>query len=366
MIVGRFNLVWALGAAAVALLAPSLYAAEVAGRVTNGTTGKPVPGQFVNLMALRGQMEPVAETETDAQGRFRFALAANPNERYMVQVPYRGVLYSRPAMFAGGETVTADIEVFEVGARPQDIRVETHTIFLEPHRGHLRVNEYYELSNTSRPPRTYYPEGGGFRFSLPAGADDLEISAGRAGAPSLRQQPQPVEAETSYALDFALRPGNSEIQVSYAVPMSGETLELKLPLRAAAARRHLVIPKEGVRVEAAGLSDFPQTQAPQARVYAVGLQSPGELSVRVTVDPAALEAAAAAAAREQPAAGGEGQVEIVPHPVNRAQWYIVGLSLFVLLLGLYYLSSLQPAPAATDGNRLEPDRHSPRRDTASG
>jgi hypothetical protein len=122
-----------------------------------------------------------------------------------------------------------------------------------------------------------------------------------------------------------------------------------------AARRHLIVPKQGVTLDARDLTELQQTQAPQARVFTVNTKSPGKLALKLTLDPAALEAAQALAPpAAEPAAESGSQVQIVPHPVNRAQWYIVGLTLFVLLLGLYYLTALAPGPRATDADRRQP------------
>lgn len=351
---------------ALGVFVPSAAAAEVAGRVRNGTTGQPVAGQFVTLLALRGQMVPVRETQTDAEGRYRFVVDANPSERFLVQVPFQDVNYNQPAVFSSGERITADVEVFESGARPQDISVEAETIFLEPHSGHVRVSEFYSVQNHSTPPRTYAPEEGSFRFALPGVVGDLQVSAGRAGGMPLRQQPQPAGRENTYTISYAFQPGDAEVQVSYVVPMSGTTLDLRLPLLVAAARRHLAVPKTGVQVQATGLKPVEQTQAPQLRVYAIEAKTPGPLRLRLQVDPAALEAAEAATSETPaPSAESENPVSIVPHPVNRTQWYIVGLTLLVLLIGLYYLYSLNPAlagepsgraPSATDAASRQPKR----------
>jgi len=329
-------------------LASSISAAEIRGRVTNGTTGRPVPGVFVSLLALRGQMVPVRETETDAEGRFRMVVAANPNERFLVQVPFQGVTYSQPAVFTSGETVTADVEVFEAGARPQNIELEAHTIFLEPHQDHLRVTEFYALRNGSTPPRTAAPDGGSFRFALPGTVGDLQVSAGKPGGVSLRQAPQATETENTYAIDYAFKPGETEIQISYALPTSGTTINLSLPLLLPTSRRHLAIPKQGVTLEAKSVSEIQQTQAPQVRVFSVGIAAPAELPLRLEVDPEALRATSVTPATTPAAAASESQVQIVPHPVSRAQGYIVVLLLFILSLGLYYLYSLPPALSATD------------------
>lgn len=329
------------------VFAPNLTAAEVVGRVSNGTTGQPLPGHFVNLLALRGQMVPVRETQTDAEGRYRFVVAANPSERFLVQVPFQGVTYSQSATFSSGERITADIEVFEAGAQPEDVTVQAQTIFLEPRSSHVRVNEFYSVRNHSQPPRTFAPEGGSFRFALPGAVGDLQVSAGRAGGVPLRQQPQSTQTENVFAIAYALKPGETEVQVSYVLPLTGTSLDLRLPLSGPAQRRHIAVPKVGVQVEGEGLTEIEQTQVPAARIYAVETGRRREVSLRLEVDPAALEAPAPAPAGGAPAAS-ESTVEIVPHPVNRAGWYIAGLTLVVLSLGLYYLYSLRPAPRTVD------------------
>lgn len=334
-----------LVALALVFFAPSLHAVEIVGKVTNGTTGQPVADQTVNLIALRGQMVPVRETVTAADGSFRFVIAANPNERFLVQVPFRGVNYNQPAISAGNERISADVQVFDPGARPDDVTLRGHVIFLEPHPGRLRISEFFSLRNHSQPPRTYAPDTGSFRFALPAGAGDLQVSAGRAGGMPLRQQPQPAEAANSYSLSHPIYPGDAEIQISYALPMPGATLDLRLPLAPGAEQRHLAVPAAGVEVEGTGLKELPQSQVLQARLYSVEGPARAELALHLKVDPAALQTTEETAPAGAPPA--ESAVRIVPHPVNGAQWYIVGLSLFVLLLGLYYLHSLVAPPSAT-------------------
>ena len=156
LIVLAVGVAWALPAAAV----------EITGQVRNATTGQPEAGASVNLLALRGMMVPIRETQTNQEGRYRFVVAANPSERFLVQVPFQGVNYHAPA-FATGEHITADVEVYESGAAPSDISVEGHTIFLEPHSDHMRVTESYAVHNHSRPLRTFAPDGSSFTFLSP-------------------------------------------------------------------------------------------------------------------------------------------------------------------------------------------------------
>ncbi|MFQ5724740.1 MAG: carboxypeptidase-like regulatory domain-containing protein, partial [Terriglobia bacterium] len=336
----RLSLVLLAAALTLALFPAEAPAVEIEGRVVNATTGQPLPSQSVNLLALRGQMVPVRETQTDSQGRYRFVVAANPNERFLVQVPFRGVNYNQLVMFSTGERITTDVSVYEADAAPADISVREQTFLLDPHGDHVRVTEFYLLDNHSQPPRTFNPDQGSFRFALPDPVGDLQVSAGRRGGMPLRQQPQPTETRGEYAIHFALHPGETEIQLNYAVPVSGNTFELTLPLAVPADRRHLAVPRQGVRLESAALTEIEQQDVPRMRLYSVDTPVPGELTLRLEVDPEALAASPPPGAPE--ASEAQSLVSIVPNPVYRSQWYIVGLSLLVLLFGLYYLSSLDP------------------------
>ncbi|MDA2913064.1 carboxypeptidase-like regulatory domain-containing protein [Acidobacteriia bacterium AH_259_A11_L15] len=342
----RLSLVSLAAALALALFPADAPALEIEGRVVNATTGRPVPGQFVNLLALRNQMVPVRETQTDSQGRYRFVIAANPNERFLVQVPFRGVNYNQLVMFSTGGRLTTDVSVYEADAAPADISVQGQIIFLEPHGDHVRISESYSLRNHSQPPRTYNPDQGSFRFALPDPVGDLQVSAGRPGGMPLRQQPQATETEGEYVIPFPLHPGETEIQLSYAVPVSGTAFELTLPLAVPAERRLLAVPRLGVRLESAALTEIEQSERPEVRIYAVDAQAPGLLTLRLEVDPEALAASPTPSTPE--ASEAQSLVSIVPHPVYEKQWYIVGLSLLVLLFGLYYLSSLDPGAGSTN------------------
>jgi hypothetical protein len=78
-------------------VSPPALAGTVSGTVTNGTTGKPAAGVEVILIQLQGGMQPVANTKTDANGRYTFE---NPGlgakAPMLIRVVYRGVNYHEP------------------------------------------------------------------------------------------------------------------------------------------------------------------------------------------------------------------------------------------------------------------------------
>ena len=71
-------------------------AGTVHGTVKNGTTGKPALGVTVMLIQLQGGMQPVANTQSDAQGQFSFD---NPNlgaQPMLIRAVYRGLIFTSP------------------------------------------------------------------------------------------------------------------------------------------------------------------------------------------------------------------------------------------------------------------------------
>jgi len=99
---------------------PPALAGTVSGTVTNGTSGKPAAGVEVILIQLQGGMQPVANTKTDADGRYTFE---NPGlgagAPMLIRVVYRGVNYHEPV--PPGKA-TADVKVFEPRIGPAHSR----------------------------------------------------------------------------------------------------------------------------------------------------------------------------------------------------------------------------------------------------
>ncbi len=332
----------------LAVSASAAHAVEVVGRVVNRTTNQPVAGHEVALLAMRGGMVPLDTRETDGSGRFRFVVAANPNESFLVRVPYRGVNYHQPATLTGGERIEANVDVYEASGDAAGIQRESHDFFLEPHTDHVRVTEVIVFVNASKPPRSYVPDSRTsvlvFRTPPDAGEDVRAFVVGPGGMP-LRQQPQPGQEPNTHVLDYPLRPGTTQIEFSYVVPLANNRYEFVQRLPAVGSTPNVVTPLEGIRLAGRSLGEPRDVPERQVRVYTARLTKQNELRFQIEVDPAVLAAASQASAQPQPStsATGEGSVTLIPNPVAEAKWYIVALTLLVLALGLYYLYSVPPA-----------------------
>src|SRR5262249_62079231 len=106
---------WILKGAIAAVVAVVCAAAATAGTVTgkgrNGTSGKPAAGVDVILIQLQGGMQPVANTKTDADGKFKIDNEGVGGQAPMlIRAVYRGVMFHQPL---GPGKNTADVTIYE-------------------------------------------------------------------------------------------------------------------------------------------------------------------------------------------------------------------------------------------------------------
>jgi hypothetical protein len=215
----KLSLAWLLPL----LLASVCFAGTVSGTVTNGTTGQPAAGVQVILIQLQGTMQPVANTTTDAKGHYQITSDVLGTAPMLLRAVYRGVNYHQPVPVG---TTNADLEVFEPTDKTTAFSITAHAIILQPTGTDLEVGEEFNIVNNTTPPVAYYRAGGSFLFTLPAGAQVSEVSAGgSAGMPVLQT---PIDKGNGVqGIDFPFRPGDSEVRITYHVPYPSNATTLK-------------------------------------------------------------------------------------------------------------------------------------------
>lgn len=194
----------------------SLFAAQISGTVTNGTTNKPAAGNQVVLLSLDGGMNEVARTSSDSQGRFNIDVP-DASAPHLLRVNYQGVNYfsSVPPGAAG-----ADITIYNAAKQVEGIFEEARVFRIQAERGQLDVSVSYTLRNESQPPRTKMNTET-FAVDLPQGAQLIDSTATGPGGMPLATSPAPTGKENSYALVFPIRPGETRFQVLYKIGYSG-------------------------------------------------------------------------------------------------------------------------------------------------
>ena len=241
---------------AIGPVANIAQAGTVHGTVKNGTTGKPAPGVAVMLIQLQGGMQPVANTQSDAQGQFTFD---NPNlgaQPMLVRAVYRGINFHQPVPPGKSDV---EVAVYEPTRDPKAIAVTTRVVFFQPNGTTLIVGEEYSLQNDTKPPEAYFRADGNFDFSIPEGAQLQQVAAsGPAGMPVVQA---PIDkGKGHFAIAYAFRPGENTVRYSYEIPYPNNTASVKIPSSTYAARRLLVVAPPSVQIAGEGLQAGGQEQ----------------------------------------------------------------------------------------------------------
>jgi hypothetical protein len=241
--------------AALALLALSARAGVLHGTVKNGTTGKAGAGVEVILIQLQGGMQPVANTKSDAQGQFSFDNASLGAQPMLVRAVYKGVNFHQPVP-PGRSGV--EVSIFEPTKDPKTISVASRIVFFQPDSANLTVAEEYSIQNTSQPPQAYFRADGNFEFVIPENAKLQQVAAsGPTGMPVVQA---PIDkTKGKYAIAYALRPGQSTVRYSYAVPYPGDTTTVKVATIYPSARL-LVVASPTMQISGDGLQSGGQEQ----------------------------------------------------------------------------------------------------------
>jgi len=223
----------------VLLIALSTVAAaqNITGMVTNGTTGKPAAGDEVTLLSLSQGMQEVGSTKTDTQGRFSMAAPADRGVPHMVRVTHGGVNYFPQGGPLMPGATTAEVTVYDTAKKLDGISQTVEVDRFQTDGSQLQGIALFAIKNGSTPPRALDGDRT-FEFVLPAGA---EVDSGMAKSPGgqpLNSMPSETDKKGHYAFSFPLRPGETQFQVSYHLPYSGEASFSPKPL---AEVQHFVV-----------------------------------------------------------------------------------------------------------------------------
>jgi hypothetical protein len=353
----------------LALAALPTLAGTVAGRVTNGTTGKPAAGVDMILIQLQGTMQPVANTKTDASGQYHFdnpGLGAGP---MLIRAVYRGVNYHEPAT---PDKTTIDMTVYEPTDQPSAFSVSVHAIIVQPNGSDLNVTEEFNISNKTQPPMAYYRADGSFVFSLPRGAQLNSISAGGSSGMPVVQSPID-KGNQQQAIAYPFRPGDSAVSLTYKMPYPGNQATLNVTSRYAVEHLGVFAPPS-VRISGGGFTPKGQTEGFSAYTRdTVAANTPIAVSISGTAPPPTEDANAGPiggqgggddsqnpsvnsrieTAGEVPTAS----VTTMPARLDDLKWILVGGFVALFLLGLLFLARQpQIAIAAADAASAQPPK----------
>lgn len=325
---------------AALLLLAALPALAIDGVVINKTTGKPAVDATVSLYKLGSAgMEAMESVHTGAQGKFAIAKDVEGGPR-LIQTAFDGVTYNH-MLPPGAPTSGLTLEVYNCSKKPGGAQVSQHMILLEPGQGQLGVSEAYIYKNDG--PTTYNdPEGGTFKFHLPAGVNTaIQVNATAPQGMPLPRQAEKSGKENVYKIDFPIKPGETRFDVSYTVPFTDGTFEDKILPQAGPTR--LVTPS-GVTLQGGNIQSLGPEPQSQANIYDVQGEA---FKVAIT--------GTGSMRPQQPAEAQDAgpQLEQIMPKVWDNVALILGLALGILALGFALLYRAQPAAPAAEGQHVE-------------
>jgi hypothetical protein len=314
-----------------------MFAADIKGTVTNATTKKPAAGDEVVVMSLAGGMEEVGHGKTDAQGNF--SITVPPGDApHLVRVVHQGVNYHASAPPG---TTSANVTVYDAAKQVENIIGEGRVLrVLNAGKQGIEISEMYILRNESQPPRTKMGEQT-LEFSVPEGAQVEEgMAAGPSGMPT-NSNVTPAGKKNRYAFSYPIRPGRTQLQVTYKLPYSG-TRDLNFATEMPLAEFGIMLPK-GMRFTSADETFQPAAEEGGMTVYvAKSLPSGKQMKVSLAgegVAPSNTQQAGGASSTSPPAepGGGLGTPNDAPDSLGSARWYIIAAMALALVGGTVWL-----------------------------
>ncbi|MGB6383784.1 MAG: carboxypeptidase-like regulatory domain-containing protein [Terriglobales bacterium] len=346
----------------------SASAQTLSGTVTNGTTGKPAVGDEVILINLTTSMEIAANTKADSNGKFSFKLSG-PAGPHLIRAVHQGVTYHQ---MAPPGVNTADVQVYDVAPKIAGLGVTADVIRFQADSGTMQGVRLFVVNNASSPAKTQMNDHN-FEFYLPAGAKVEQVQARAPNGQPISAEAVPQAEKNRYAINFPLRPGETQFQLEFTLPYSGE---IKIdPKLLYPAQHFVVVLPQTMQFKAENPPSFDAMHDPSqgdSNVEVAKETKPGEVLAftlkgqGVITDSPGDNASGAAQQPDQQQAqqqqseqsqqvqtsgnrpgGGLGIPIDAPDPLQKYRWPILGGFAMLLAIGGWVVTKRQPVTAAS-------------------
>jgi hypothetical protein len=344
--------------AALLLLAGVAVGDTLSGTVTNATTGKPAAGTSVTLVDPMGGMAEIATVKADGQGRFTFNAPAAQGPR-LARAERGGVNYFK--MVTPG-AASVELSVYDAAATVEGISGSADVLRLATDGGQLQATELFAIANKSNPPRTMV-SASTFEFALPEGAQMDGAQAESPNGQPISVATTPAKEKNHYSFSFALKPGETRLQIAYHLPYSGM---VSFSPRLTRNFEHYVIvlpasmtftPHDAKQFQA--MSNQPGSNVQVSLKAQAGQDLSYSVSGTGTFPDEAPESAkggatdgggmGGATTSESRPGGGLGKPIDAPDGLAKYRWYILGVLLTVLVGGGIWTHERTKQDEAQDG-----------------
>lgn len=315
------------------VLAAPAHAFTIRGNVVNGTTGATVPDAKVAVVNPAGGM--MQERELEAKGgRFEASGLDDKAPIYLLRVDYDGVPYNVPVQVDGADK-DITVTVYESTSSWDGIKVSSPHLAASWQGNHLAIEQLFEISNESSPPRTATGDTGYFKLFIPADMESLTTCFVTSLGVPVDRTPMPTDEPNIYRVEYPIRPGLTRIGLAYKVPYAGQyTLNAKTLYDLEHVFVFLVDPE----MQITSSSHTLQPSEPVHGMTAYSIHGVAKNSV-VTLAFAGGTSQALAASQE---------VHVVPNDAHRIALYAM-VPLLLVLLALVGISQRSPNPLTNAG-----------------
>lgn len=361
----------------LALALASAAAQTLSGTVTNGTTNKPAAGDEVILINLTTTMEIAANTKADSNGKFSFKLTGGAGP-HLIRAVHQGVTYHQ---IAPPSVSSVEVNVYDVATKVSGLTVTADVIRFQADGGTMQGVRLFVVNNQSSPAKTQMNDRN-FEFYAPPGAKVEQVQARAPNGQPISTEAVPQAEKNRYAINFPLRPGETQFQMEFTLPYSGE---IKIDPKPLYPAEHLVVvlPKT-MQFKAANPPSFQSMQNPSqgdSQVEVARQTKPGQpLAFTLTGNGVITESpgeVASGAARQQdqlqqqqqqpdqPQAGdnrsrdnrpggGLGAPIDAPDALQQYRWPILGGFAVLLAIGGWVVTKRQPVTAVAATSTAKP------------
>lgn len=253
----------------LSLLAFIVPLLAVDGSVTNLTTGKPQGGATVTLYQnTQAGPEPLESVKSGPDGKWKIE---KPFQGMgFIQTAFDGVTYNHMLRPNAPQTGIA-LQVYNTSAKMgTDTKVTNHMLLLEPQGDKLSVRESYFFLNEGK--TTWNDsQNGTLRFIVgkePLGPVEVNATAPQ-GMP-VRRAAEKGKGAGEMKVDFAIKPGETRIDLAYTLPYASPT-QFQTRFLLPAMQTMIAVPN-GVEVKGEGIKDEGKEPTTQASIFKVEAQ----------------------------------------------------------------------------------------------
>ena len=282
-------------------------------------------------------------------------------------------------LFRSG-TDSVEVKVYDVVKKVSAISLTADVVRFQADSTSLQGVRLFAVDNNSTPPVTQMNEHN-FEFYLPAGAKVEQLQARAPNGQPITAQAVPQAEKNLYAINFPLRPGETQFQLEFTLPYTGALKVDPHPLYPA---EHFVVvlPKSMHFAAADGVTAFksmndPNTPDTTVQVaqqtkagQALGFMVSGTGTINDQPAPASGGPQPGPEAQGGPQSGpqsgpmnenpqtestrpggGLGVPIDAPDPLEKYRWPIIGTFIVLLAIGGWIVTKRQGAVSAASGSR---------------